>query len=78
MTPNTMRPANEAILELLQENTKLTTRQITDLLTARGHRWSPQNPVPTSDRVHNRLIAMLLRGQVKRKKSAGVWVWSLP
>lgn len=70
--------AGEAILELLQQHTKLTTRQITDILCSRGHRWSPRYPEPTVDRVHNRLIAMLLRGEVKRKKSIGVWVWSLP
>lgn len=70
--------AGEAILGLLQEYTKMTTRQITDQLTAREHRWSPKYPEPTFDRVHNKLIGMLLKGQVKRKRSLGVWVWSLP
>jgi hypothetical protein len=61
---------NEAILELLRDHERLTTRRITDLLVARGYAGA------TTDRTHHRLVAMLLRGQVRRKKFQGVWVWS--
>lgn len=68
------------ILELLLQSDKMTTRQITDRLGAQRYAWpsrTGQHDV-TFDRVHNKLIGMLLKGQVKRKKSMGVWIWSLP
>lgn len=69
--------APEKILELLSEHNKMTARQITDLLVRENYRWPGANPDVNIDRVHEKLVALLLRGSVKRKKFAGVWVWSL-
>lgn len=68
------------ILGLLLESDKMTTRQIANRLGSQGYEWPSKTGrhEVTFDRVHNKLIGMLLKGQVKRKKSMGVWIWSLP
>lgn len=68
----------EKLLGLLDGGQKKTTRQLTDQLTAQGYAWPGSRPEVTFDRVHHKLIAMLLKGQVKRQKSMGAWIWRAP
>lgn len=78
MTPRDAGPA-ERLLQILANGQKRTTRQITDALVAEGFVWRSRSGRPldvTFDRVHDRLVSMLLKGQVRRKKSMGVWIWS--
>ena len=74
--------SSEKIIELLSQR-PMTAREICDVMVSQGFVWlaagGPRNSVEiTRDRVHNKLVAMLLKGQVTRKRTAGVWRWRLP
>ncbi len=69
--------SSEKIIEMLSQR-PMSAREITDVMVSQGHRWSPKYPDPTYERVHNKLVGMLLNGQVTRKRAGGVWRWRLP
>lgn len=71
-----MKPSAK-ILEQLAVR-PMSARRLTDTMVSGGYAWPGADQEVTIKRVQSRLTAMLLKGQVTRRKVDGVWVWLLP
>lgn len=53
----------------------ITARGVTDELIRVGYQWPRRNARPNYERVYHTLSAMLLDGQVERRRLLDGWAW---